>query len=247
MLTEPTLDKLKDLTLHGMANAFVEQQKKNDLHDLAFEDRFGLIVDAEWILRHNKRLDRRLREAKLRFPNACVEDVETSTARGLDKSTLQRLASCAWIEEHMAVLVTGATGTGKSYFACALAQQACRKGYRALYRRASRFYDELHLARADGTYPKVLGRLARMDVLIIDDFGLGNLREADRQALLDVLEDRYGNRSTIITSQLPPSAWHDYIGEPTLADSICDRVVHAAHRVTLKGPSRRKPKEGTED
>ena len=247
MLTEPTLDKLKDLTLHGMANAFVEQLKKNDVHDLAFEDRFGLIVDAEWILRHNKRLDRRLREAKLRFPNACIEDVEASASRGLDKATLQRLATCAWIEEHMAVLVTGATGTGKSYFACALAQQACRRGYRALYRRASRLYDELHLARADGTYPKVLARIARMDVLIIDDFGLGSLREADRQALLDVLEDRYGNRSTITTSQLPPSAWHDYIGEPTLADSICDRVVHAAHRVTLKGPSRRKPKEETED
>lgn len=242
MLTEPTLDKLKELTLYAMANAFLEQQKKPDVHGLDFEDRFSLLVDAEWMVRHNKRIQRRLREAKLRITQACIEDVDASSARGLEKALLHRLATCSYVEEHVNILVTGMTGTGKSYLACALAQQACRKGYRALYRRASRFYDELAHAKADGTYGRLLARLARIDILIVDDFGLGTMREQDRLAFLDVLEDRYGNRSTIITAQLPTDSWHDYINEPTAADSICDRVIHNAHKVALKGPSKRKEK-----
>jgi DNA replication protein DnaC len=240
MLTEPTLDKLKELSLYGMADTYVEQRRRPSDNGLSFEDRFGLLVDAEWMLRQNKRLKRRLTEAKLRLSNAAVEDVETAAARGLERAVLLRLSSCVFIKDQLNILITGPTGTGKTFLACALAQQACRKGYRALYRRASRLYEELALARADGSYPKLLSRLLRVDVLILDDFGLSAMRDADRQGLLDVLEDRYGNRSTIVTSQLPSKTWHEYLGDPTVADSICDRLVHNAHRVDLKGASRRR-------
>lgn len=242
MLTEPTLDKLKELALFGMAQAFIDQDKDKGITKLSFDERLALLVDAEWMVRQNRRLERRLKEAKLRVSQACTEDVETSAARGLDKATLLKLASCSFVAEHLNVLITGATGTGKTYLACALAQQACRRGHRALYRRASRLYEELALARADGSYARVLTRIARVDVLVLDDFGLTPLRESDRHALLDVLEDRYNNRSTIVTAQLPIDNWHGYIGEPTIADSICDRVVHNAYRIALQGPSRRKEK-----
>jgi DNA replication protein DnaC len=224
-----------------MATAFIEQQK-TDTRGLDFDERFSLLVDAEWMFRQNKRVQRRLKEAKLKLSQACVEDVDGSAARGIEKSMVLKLASCSFVEEHRNVLVTGMTGTGKSYLACALGQQACRKGYRVLYRRAGRLYDELAHAKADGSLGRMLARIAKVDVLVIDDFGLGAMREGDRHALLEVLEDRYGSRSTIITSQLPPDAWHDYIHDPTVADSICDRVIHNAHRVALKGPSRRKEK-----
>jgi DNA replication protein DnaC len=148
--------------------------------------------------------------------------------------------------EHQAVLISGATGTGKTYLACALAHQACRQGFRACYRRAPRFFDELRLARADGSYPRLLGRLARVDVLVIDDFAIAPIADTERRDLLEVLEDRYATRATIITSQLDPKHWHEYLSDPTTADAICDRVLHAAHRVALKGPSRRKPNGATE-
>jgi DNA replication protein DnaC len=240
MLTTPTLDKLHGLRLPAMAQAWTEQQQTADVQALSFDERFGLLVEAEWLARENKRLARALREAKLKLPHACIEAIDYPARRELDKAVIRQLATCRWIAEHQQVLVIGATGTGKTFIGCALANQACRRGYRAYYRRASRLFDDLKLARADGTYGRLLGKLARLDVLLIDDWGLAPPQEQERRDLLEILEDRYGTRSTIVTSQLPPGQWHDHIGEPTLADAICDRLLHNAHRLVLKGPSRRK-------
>jgi DNA replication protein DnaC len=242
MLTEPTVEKLRALRLETMAAGYVEQQQKADISELAFDERFGLLVDAEYLSRENRRMKLRLREAKLKLSQACVEDIDYTPQRGLDKSAMRQLSTCAWIEEHHSVIVSGPTGTGKTYVACALANQACRKGYRVLYCRASRLFDELVLARASGTYARLLGKLARMDVLLVDDWGLKPASEQERYDLLEVLEDRYGSRSTLMTSQLPPAKWHDQLGEATIADAILDRILHGAHRITLKGPSRRKEK-----
>jgi DNA replication protein DnaC len=240
MLTEPTLEKLKALRLDAMAAALLAQQQDPRLGDVAFDDRVAMLVDAEWLSRENKRVGRNLRDAKLKLAQACIEGIEYSARRELDKAVVRQLSSCRWVQEHQAVLVTGAAGTGKTYFACALAQQACRRGFRALYRRASRLFDELRLARADGTYPRLLARIAKVHVLVIDDFALNPVTDAERRDFLEILEDRYGLAATIVTSQLPPAQWHDYLSDPTLADAICDRLLHHAHRVVLKGPSRRK-------
>jgi DNA replication protein DnaC len=240
MLNAPTLEKLHALKLDALAAAWTEQQHQADLTALAFDERLALLVEAEWVVRENKRLARALQEAKLKLPHACIEAIDYPARRELDKAVIRQLATCRWIAEHQQVLVTGATGTGKTFIACALAHQACRRGYRAYYRRASRLFDDLKLARADGTYGRLLGKLARMDVLLLDDWALAPPLEQERRDLLEILEDRGGTRSTIVTSQLPPGQWHDHIGEPTLADAICDRLLHNAHRLVLKGPSRRK-------
>jgi len=242
MLNEPTLEKLRAMRLEGMVASWLEQQKDTGATKLAFDERFGMLVDAEWTHRENKRLGRALKEAKLKLSQACVEDIDYPPKRELDKAVVRQLASCRWVQEHQAVLITGATGTGKTYVACALAQQACRKGFRAIYRRAPRLFDELRLAHADGSYVRLLARFARADVLVIDDFAIAPVTDVERRDLLELLEDRYGTRSTIVTSQLAPADWHDYLADPTLADAICDRVVHHAHRLVLKGPSRRKEK-----
>jgi DNA replication protein DnaC len=243
MLTEPTIDKLKTLRLDAMAAAWEAQRADAATHKLAFDERLGLLVDAEWLARENKRMARALKEARLRLSQACLEDIDYSPRRELDKAAIRQLASCRWIDESQNVLITGATGTGKTYLACALAQQACRKGKRANYRRASRLFDELTLARADGSFIRLLARLARVDVLIIDDWAMAPVKDQERRDILEVIEDRYGCRSTILTSQLPPSKWHDHLGDPNHADAICDRLLHNAHRLVLKGPSRRKEKE----
>jgi DNA replication protein DnaC len=241
MLNEPTREKLTELRLRGMAHAWSAQQADPQSTQLAFDERFGLLVDAEWMERHNKRLARALREAHLRIRDACIEDLQASTPRGLEKALVRQLATCEWIHRHHNLVITGACGVGKTYVACALAQQACRKGYRALYRRAPRLFEELVLARADGTYARLLARIARFDVLVIDDWGLTPLDELQRRDVLEIFEDRYGQRSTIVSSQLPTERWHDHVGEPTIADAICDRLLHNAHRLQLRGPSRRRP------
>ena len=240
MLTSPTLDKLHALKLSALAQAWTEQQQHADFAALSFDERLALLVEAEWLARENKRFTRALQEAKLKLSHACIEGIDYPAARHLDKAVIRQLASCRWIDEHQAVLVVGATGTGKSYLACALGHQACRRGDRVYYRRASRLFDDLNLARADGSYGRLLSRLARLDVLILDDWGLAPPQDQERRDFLEVLEDRSGSRATIITSQLPTTQWHDHIGEPTLADAICDRLLHNAHRIVLQGPSRRK-------
>ncbi len=240
MLSQPTADKLAELRLHALSRAWQDQTEDPSIHDLAFDERMALLVEAEWLDRQNKRLTRALKEAKLRISSACIEDVEFAAERKLDRKKIRELSSCQWIENHQNVVITGKTGVGKSYLACALAQQACRKGYRAIYRRTPRLFDELRIAHADGTYLRLLARFARMDVLVIDDWGLAPPKDMERRDLLEIMEDRYDLRSTIWTSQLPIDTWHDHMGDPTVADAICDRLLHNAHRIVLKGSSRRK-------
>jgi DNA replication protein DnaC len=246
VLTEPTIEKLKILHLYAMANAWTAQRSDPAIAELDFDGRFGLLVDAEHLARDNKRIARLLREAKLRIPSACLEDIDHAPKRELDRALIRQLTSGRWIADHANVLITGMTGVGKSYLACALAQQACRAGFRALYLRVPRLFEELALAHADGSYTRLLGRLAKVDVLVLDDWGLAPLKDQERRDLLEVFEDRHGLRSSVITSQLPVGKWHDHLGDPTIADAVLDRVVHNAHRITLKGPSRRKGSETTE-
>jgi len=240
MLTEPTIDKLHALRLGAMAAAWTAQHEDPKMNEIDFDGRFGMLVDAELLARDNKRLARALREAKLRIPSACIEDIDFAPKRELDRALVRQLGTCTWIRSHANVIVTGATGTGKSYVACALAQQACRTGHRAVYRRMPRLLEELALAHADGTYTRLLGRLAKIDVLVLDDWGLAPLRDQERRDMLEIFEDRHAARSTIVTSQLPVETWHDYVADPTIADALLDRVVHNAHRLKLKGPSKRK-------
>jgi len=246
-----TIDRLPRLRLGAMADAYLTHQHDAALSGLGFDERFSMLVDAEHLFRDNRALARRLKEAKLRMPQACLEDLDYSPRRNLDRALIRQLATCRWIAEHHNVLITGATGVGKTYLACALGQQACRHGHRAIYRRLPRLFEELTLAHADGSYTTLLARLARVDVLVLDDWGLASVTTVHRHDLLEVLDDRDGTRSTVITSQLPRERWHDYLGDPTVADAILDRLVHRAHPIALAGPSRRKepggPKKPTDE
>jgi DNA replication protein DnaC len=239
MLNHPTLDKLHELRFTGMARALTEQMALPDIEDLSFEERLGLLVDREATEREDRRLQNRLRQAKLK-QNACIEDIDFKQPRGMDKSLLLDLAQCQWIKKHLNLLITGPTGVGKTWIACALAQKACREGFSALYLRLPRLLQELPIAKGDGTYTRLMTRLAKVDVLILDDWGLSKLIAEQRRDLLEILEDRHDTRSTIVTSQLPLDKWHHIIGDPTLADAILDRLVHNAYKINLKGESMRK-------
>jgi DNA replication protein DnaC len=241
MLNEPTIEKLQELRLAVMAEAWQQQQKDAKIGALSFDERFTLLVDAEHQARDNRRLTRLLKDAQLRIPQACVEDVATSAVRGLEKAMLRQLASCSWVTEHLNILITGGTGVGKSFLACALGQSACRRALRVTYRRVPRLLDELALARAEGSHARLLAKLAKFDVLVLDDWGLGVPKDSQRHDLLEVIEDRYGRVSTVVTSQLPVGKWHEWIGDPTMADAILDRLVNNAYKIDLKGPSRRRP------
>lgn len=243
MLSEETHQKLAAMRLHGLAAAFDEYLKDRRHDKLSFEERFGLMVDREWAERQQRRLKRRLSSAKLR-ESACVEDINYRHPRNLDRSVMQRLSTCRWVAEHENVVITGATGLGKTWLGCALANKACREGHTAIYARLPRLFHALQIARADGSYIKELSRMSKADVLILDDLGLSPIGDVERRDLLEVLEDRHGVRATVVTSQIPVKKWHETIGDPTIADAFLDRLLHRAHRIELKGPSMRAPARG---
>ncbi len=234
-----SLEKLSQMRLHTMADAIRQQLEQPSVQELSFEERLAMIVDREWLFRENRKLARRLKAARLK-QQAAVEDIDFRQPRGLDKSVMLTLSNCQWIRNHQNVIITGPTGIGKSYLAEALAQKACREGFTALYYRSSRIFRDLAIARGDGNYTKLLLRLAKTELLVVDDWGLSSLTDAERRDFLEVMEDRHGVRSTVITSQYPVAKWHELIGEPTLADAILDRIVHNAHKIVLKGDSMRK-------
>lgn len=239
MLSEETYQKLVSMKLFGLAAPFSDYLKEQRPDKLSFDERFGLMVDREWNDRQQRRLTRRLSSAKLR-ETACVEDINYRHPRNLDRSVMQRLATCRWVAEHENVLLTGATGLGKTWLACALAQKACREGYSAAYVRLPRLFHILQIARADGSYLKELSRLAKVDVLILDDLGLAPIGDQERRDLLEVMEDRHGGRSTMVTSQFKIKEWHALVGDPTVADAFLDRLLHRAHRIELQGPTMRR-------
>jgi DNA replication protein DnaC len=234
MLLQPTLDTLNRLKLFGMTQALEEQATQNAVHGLAFEERFALLLDREVLHRENRRLTRLLQLAQLKYRNASLEDVNFRARRGLDRGQIASLGTADWIRAGQTLLIQGATGTGKTWLACALAHQACRQGLSAWYVRAPRLFEELTLCHADGTFHKRLAALAKIQLIVIDDFAIAPLGPRERNDLLELLDDRIGARATLVTSQLPVEHWHDYIGDPTLADAILDRLLQRAHRVQLE-------------
>lgn len=239
MLTYPTLEKLHALRLTGMASALEEQLQMPDVNTLSFEERLGLMLEREAAEREDRRLQRRLKQAKLR-QDASMEDIDYRSGRGLKKALMLQLASCEWVKRRYNVVITGPTGVGKSYIACALAHKACLEGHGALYWRLPRLLEELTLAHGDGRYLKVMKKLTKIDVLVLDDWGLAQLTASAQRDLLELLDDRHDRKSTVVTSQLPTKYWHEAMADPTLADALLDRLIHNAYHLQLKGESMRK-------
>jgi DNA replication protein DnaC len=246
MLQQHTLDKLHTLRLTGMAAAFEQQLAQPAAQELSFEERFALLLDQEILYRDNRRLSRLLKAAKLRL-NACVEDIDYRHPRGIDRPFMSTLASCQWVEHHQNLAITGPTGSGKTWLACALGNQACRQGLSVRYLRLPRLFEMLRIAHGDGSYPQLMNQLAKTDLIILDDWGIQKIAAAQRNDLMEIIEDRHGLRSTSIASQLPIEHWHDFIGEATLADAILDRLLHNSHRLPLRGDSMRKTKTDLTD
>ena len=239
MLIQQTKQQLRTLKLTGMLDALEQQLAQPQTHDLAFEQRLALLVEREVLHRHNRRLDRLLNTAKLRVA-ACVEDIDYQHPRGLKKAQMASLANGAWIEQALNLCITGPTGCGKTWLACALGNQACRQGHSVRYLRLPRLFEQLRIAHGDGTYARLMNQLQKTELLILDDWGMQKINAAQRQDLMEVIEDRHARRATLIASQLPIDHWHEYIGEATLADAILDRLLHGAHRLVLRGESLRK-------
>ena len=240
MLRQQTLEKMRDMRLDAMAEELERQLGSPELAELSFEERFGMLIDREWTEREQRRLKRRLRSAKLRY-TACLEEVDykAQARRGLDRQVVLALGTCGWIRDHHNLIIVGPTGIGKSFLACAFAERACRSGFSSYYTRAPRLLHDVAVSRGDGSYARLLTRLAKTDLLAIDDWLLNPMKDSERRDLLEVIEDRSERTSTLIATQLPVDSWHQVIGEPSLADAICDRLVHSAHKIQLKGPSMR--------
>lgn len=246
MLTHPTLDQMAALGLTGMADAWKALAEQDPGQALERNEWLGLMLDRESAARADKRFANRLRNAKMRFPNACIEDVDFAASRGLDRRQILALAQGDWIKAREQIILTGQTGTGKTWLACAFGHQAARLDHSVSYVRMPRLFEDMAMARLDGRFPRLVDKLARVQLLVLDDWGTHGLTDQQRLDLLELFEERYQRRSTIITAQLPVSGWHDMIGEPTIADAILDRIVHNAHRIELKGDSmRRKDRNAT--
>jgi len=232
MLDQQTVNELYEMKLNGMAEVFADQLNQPDMDRLSFAERFALIVDRQWTWKENHRMARYLKNARLKL-NSCVEDIDYQTPRGIDQSVMMNLIACDWVRRHHNIIITGPTGVGKTYIACALVNKVCREGYRALYIRLPKFSYQMALARGDGSYGKTITKLTKAHVLVIDDLGLSPMNDQERRDLLEIVEERHSHASTLVASQLPVDLWHEQIGDPTIADAILDRLVHNAHKINL--------------